>query len=92
MTHNLVEVDADLRLHSSHDAHLPFSRAEAPPRSRVSLMQRPRERLEDVRSRFGRRLTLPGIEISDVESDVRPRLIGKFSKSCINTPIYQCFD
>jgi hypothetical protein len=55
-------------------------------------MQRPRERLEDVRSRFGRRLTLPGIEISDVESDVRPRLIGKFSKSCINTPIYQCFD
>jgi hypothetical protein len=47
-------------------------------------MQRPHESLEGVRSRaFGRRLTLPGIEISDVESDVRPRLLGKLSKSCI---------
>ncbi|KIM86610.1 hypothetical protein PILCRDRAFT_309403 [Piloderma croceum F 1598] len=71
------EFDADLRLHFSHNDRLPSGRAEAFARSRVSLMQRPHERLEDVRSRFGRRLTLPGIEISDVESDVRPRLLDR---------------
>jgi len=84
MTHNFVEFDADLRPHFSHNDRLPFDRAEAPARSRSSLMQRPHESLDDVRSRaFGRRLTLPGIEISDVESDVRPRLLGKLSKGCI---------
>jgi len=94
MSHNFVEFDADLGLHFSHNDHLPFGRTEAPARSRNSLMQRPHESLGDVRSRiFGRRLTLPGIEVSDVESDVRPRLLGKIFKNLHRIMlIYQCFD
>jgi hypothetical protein len=76
----LVGFDADLPLRFSQIDRLPFDRAEPPGRPRVSPMPRPYESIEDVRSRgFGRRLTVPGIETSNIESDVRPRLISKFS-------------